>query len=67
MAHKMTKRGNIDNVITYEHFCDTKADMADINPDEINLGSVCVVLVDESEGDTLQFYLAKSDKIWIKV
>lgn len=67
MAHKMTKRGNIDNVVTYEHFCDTKADMADINPDEINLGSVCVVLVDESEGDTLQFYLAKSDKVWIKV
>lgn len=67
MAHKMTKRGNIDNVITYEHFCDTKADMADINPDEVNLGSVCVVLVDESEGDTLQFYLAKSDKVWIKV
>lgn len=67
MAHKMTKRGNIDNIVTYEHFCDTKADMADINPDEINLGSVCVVLVDESEGDTLQFYLAKSDKIWIKV
>ena len=67
MAHKMTKRGNIDNVVTYEHFCDTKADMADINPDEVNLGSVCVVLVDESEGDTLQFYLAKSDKVWIKV
>lgn len=67
MAHKMTKRGNIDNIVTYEHFCDTKADMADINPDEINLGSVCVVLVDESEGDTLQFYLAKSDKVWIKV
>ena len=67
MAHKMTKRGNMDNVITFEHFCDTKADMADINPDEVNLGSVCVVLVDESEGDTLQFYLAKSDKVWIKV
>ena len=67
MAHKMTKRGNIDNIVTYEHFCDTKADMANINPDEINLGSVCVVLVDESEGDTLQFYLAKSDKVWIKV
>ena len=67
MAHKMTKRGNIDNVVTYEHFCDTKADMADIDPNEINLGSVCVVLEDESEGDTLQFYLAKTDKSWIKV
>ena len=67
MAHKMTKRGNIDNIVTYEHFCDTKADMADINPNEINLGSVCVVLEDESENDTLQFYLAKTDKTWIKV
>lgn len=67
MAHKMTKRGNIDNVVTYEHFCDTKADMADIDPNEINLGSVCVVLEDESENDTLQFYLAKTDKTWIKV
>lgn len=67
MAHKMTKRGNVDNIITYEHFCDTKADMADIDPNEINLGSVCVVLEDESENDTLQFYLAKSDKTWMKV
>lgn len=67
MAHKMTKRGNIDNIVTYEHFCDTKADMTDIDPNEINLGSVCVVLEDESEGDTLQFYLAKTDKSWIKV
>lgn len=67
MAHKMTKRGNIDNIVTYEHFCDTKADMADIDQNEINLGSVCVVLEDESEGDTLQFYLAKTDKSWIRV
>lgn len=67
MAHKMTKRGNIDNIVTYEHFCDTKADMADIDANEINLGSVCVVLADESQNDTLQFYLAKSDKTWIRV
>lgn len=67
MAHKMTKRGNVDNIVTYEHFCDTKEDMADINPNEINLGSVCVVLEDESENNTLQFYLAKSDKTWTKV
>lgn len=66
MAHKMTKRGNLDNVITYEHFCDTKADMADIDPNEINLGSVCVVLADESAGGALNFYLAKSDKTWVQ-
>jgi len=67
MAHKMTKRGSQDNVITYEHFCDTKADMAEIDKSEINLGSVCVVLADETQSNTLQFYLAKSDKTWIKV
>lgn len=67
MAHAMTKRGSTDNIITYEHFCDTKADMADIKDNEITLGSVCVVLSDESENNTLQFYLAKSDKSWIKV
>ena len=67
MAHVMTKRGSADNIITYEHFCDTKEDMADIKDNEIALGSVCVVLSDESENNTLQFYLAKSDKSWIKV
>ena len=67
MAHITTQRGTQDNVVTFTHFCDTKADMADIDQNEINLGSVCVVLEDESEGDTLQFYLAKTDKSWIRV
>lgn len=66
MAHITTKRGSQDNVVTYEHFCDTKADMALIDKKEITLGSVCIVLEDESEGDTLQFYLAKTDKTWVK-
>lgn len=65
MAHTMTKRGNIDNIVAYEHFCDTKADMADIDPKEITLGSVCVILQDETKNNTLQFMLAKSDKTWI--
>lgn len=67
MAAIMTKRGTEDNVITYEHFCDTKADMDTIDPTYITLGSVCVVLEDETENDTLQFYLAKTDKSWVKV
>lgn len=67
MAAIMTKRGTEDNVVTYEHFCDTKADMGTIDPTYITLGSVCVVLEDETENDTLQFYLAKTDKSWVKV
>lgn len=67
MAHTTTMRGNLDNEITYTHFCDTKADMSDINTNEITLGSVCVILEDESKNDTLQFLLAKSDKTWIYV
>lgn len=62
----MTKRGQQDNVVTYEHFCDTKADMANIDKQYITLGSVCVVLADESSAGGLEFYLAKSDKTWVK-
>lgn len=67
MPHITTKRGSQDNIITYEHFCDTKADMDTIEKKEITLGSVCVVLKDESQNNTLQFYLAQSDKTWIRV
>lgn len=65
--HITTKRGSQDNIITYEHFCDKKADMDTIEKKEITLGSVCVVLKDESQNNTLQFYLAQSDKTWIRV
>ena len=60
----MTKRGREDNVVTYEHFCDKKADMDNIEKKYINLGSVCVILEDETKDNTLQFMLAKSDKTW---
>lgn len=60
----MTKRGQQDNVITYEHMCDTTEDLANINPNYITLGSVAVVL----QGDTgLEIYLATSSKEWIKI
>lgn len=61
----MTKRGSHDNQVTYEHYCDTAADKANIDPDYITLGSVCVVLKDEDGG--LGLYLAGSDKQWNKV
>ena len=63
----MTKRGTQDNVVTYEHYCDTAADKQNIDPQYITLGSVCVVLDDETTNHELTFYLAKSDKTWKKV
>ena len=63
MSNKMTKRGSQDNAITYEHVCDTIADMANINPAEINLGSTCIVL--EGDGGGLEVYMAKSNKEWV--
>ena len=58
----MTKRGTQDNVITYEHYCDTTEDMQNINPEYITLGSVCIV-VKGASGD-LDVYIAGSDKQW---
>ena len=60
----MTKRGNLDNTITYEHICDTTADLANINPDYITLGSVALVLQGEAG---LEAYMANSSKEWILV
>lgn len=62
MAHIMTKMGQLDNVITYEHFCDTISDRDSIDPEYINLGSVAIVLEGESGG--IEFYMAKSSKEW---
>lgn len=64
MANIMTKRGQQDNVITYEHICDTTADMANIDSKYITLGSVCVVL----EGSAgMEIYMANSNKEWIEM
>lgn len=65
MANIMTKRGSQDNVITYEHYCDTKADLANIPKSQITLGSTAVVLKDEN--DELGIYIAGSDKQWVPV
>lgn len=62
---KMTKRGSEDNVITYEHICDTVADLTDINPDYINLGSIAIVLAGTTGG--LEVYMANSSKQWINL
>ena len=40
----MTKRGSQDNVATYEHLCDTAADLQNIDPRYITLGSIAIIL-----------------------
>jgi hypothetical protein len=63
--HVITKVGDQINVTTYEHFCDTAADVKNIDPKEITLGSVCVVL--QGESGSIEFYIANSNKEWIKM
>ena len=60
----MTKRGQMDNVVTYEHICDTTADLANIDPRYVTLGSIAIVL--EGEGG-LEVYMANSKKKWISL
>lgn len=61
MAYKMTKRGSLDNEITNEFFCDTAADLNKIPSNEINLGSVAVVV------DGMEVYIANSNKQWMSM
>lgn len=65
MAVIMTKRGNQDNIVTNEFYCDTPADMAAINTKDITLGSVCIVVEGESGG--LEAYVANSQHEWKEV
>lgn len=58
----MTKQGNLDNVVTYEHICDTFEDIQSIDPHYVTLGSTCVVINGESGG--LEIYMADSNKEW---
>ena len=65
MANIMTKRGNLDNIVTYEYYCDTHSDMAAIDPRYITLGSIAIVLQDE--GGSLGIYMANSNSEWISL
>ena len=58
----MTKRGSLDNVVTYEHWCDNLADMQNIDPQYVTLGSICIVL---SGTSGLEVYIANSQKEWV--
>ena len=61
MAAKMTKRGALDNDVTYEFMCDTVDDLDTIDPKYIVLGSVAVVI------DGFSVYIANSQKEWINL
>ena len=63
MAHIMSKRGNLDNIVTFEHFCDTNADLQDISLDYRTLGSIAIVLQGNSGG--LQIYITNSQRQWL--
>lgn len=59
-----TKRGGHDNLVTYEHVCDSTADLNNIDPQYITLGSVAIVLQGQNG---LEVYMANSSKEWISL
>lgn len=61
MASTMTKRGNLDNMVTYEFVCDTAADLQNIEPEYITMGSVAIVI------DGFEAYMANSQKQWVNI
>ena len=58
-----SKRGAKDNIVTYEHICDTTEDLQKIDPHYITLGSTCIVVQGENGG--IDAYIATSDKQWV--
>lgn len=64
MAQKMTKRGSLDNEVTYEFICDTVADLNAIDPQYATMGSVATVIQGESG---FEVYMANSQGQWINL
>ena len=65
MASIMSKRGQQDNVVTYEHICDATADLASIDSAYKTLGSVAIVL--KGTGGALEIYMFDSTGEPIKI
>lgn len=59
MASIMSKRGQQDNVVTYEHICDYETDLQNIEKRYATLGSVAIIL-----RPTLAVYMADSEGEW---
>lgn len=64
MAAIMTKRGNADNIVTYEFVCDSLTDLAAIDPQYKTMGSVAVVIAGDAG---FEVYMANSQKQWINL
>ena len=60
----MSKRGAEDNVVTYEHICDTTEDLNAIDSKYVTLGSIAIVLKGSAG---LEVYMATSDREWVKL
>ena len=65
MAHIMSKRGNADNVVTYEHYCDTTNDLNNIAYEYSTLGSVAIVITGAS--GELEVYIADGEHRWVSL
>lgn len=64
MAAIMTKRGNLDNVVAYEFICDSVADLADLDPKYITMGSTAIIINGTSG---FEVYMANSQGQWINL
>lgn len=63
MSTIMAKRGSLDNVVTFEHYCDTTEEIQNIPKEYSTLGSIAIAVNDEQEG--LAVYICNSNKEWI--
>ena len=64
MSSIMTKRGNQDNIVTYEFVCDTTADLQAIESEYVTMGSIATVI----QGETgFEVYMANSQKEWVNI
>ena len=64
MSSIMTKRGNQDNIVTYEFVCDTAADLQKIEQKYITIGSIATVIAGETG---FEVYMANSQKEWVNL
>lgn len=60
--HISNKRGQKDNVVTYEHVCDNMTDLNAIPKSQSTIGSVALVLVGTSGG--IEVYIANGNHEW---
>ena len=60
-----TKRGSLDNIVTYEHYCDTIDDLQQIPLEYTTLGSVAIVLQGQNNG--FEVYMANSNHEWVSL